>query len=103
MPASTTSPAFKPDPASRLRIRRLVLAFRRRWLALTAQSSNYTAAAIITDGLEAIITDGAIITIGENIAAIGGDYSGRGRLVRGLFHSSQDVRCSSDHYLEKTT
>ena len=28
------------------------------------------------DGVEATITDGAIITIGENIAAIGGDYSG---------------------------
>jgi hypothetical protein len=53
--------------------------------ALTAQSSKYTAGAItvaeaiIMDGVEAIITDGAIITIGENIAAIG-DCSGRGRL-----------------------
>ncbi|MGZ5870689.1 MAG: hypothetical protein ACXWKP_01105 [Bradyrhizobium sp.] len=35
---------------------------------------------IIMDGVEAIITDGAIITIGENIPAIRGDCSGRGRL-----------------------
>jgi hypothetical protein len=54
--------------------------------ALTAQSSKYTAGAItvaeaiIMDGVEAIITDGAIITIGENIAAVGRDCSGRGRL-----------------------
>ena len=56
--------------------------------ALTPQSSRYTAGAItvaeaiIMDGVEveAIITVGAIITIGENIAAVGGDCSGRGRL-----------------------
>jgi hypothetical protein len=53
---------------------------------LTAQSSKYTAGAITVaeaitmDGVEAIITVGAIITIGENIAAVGGACSGRGRL-----------------------
>ena len=54
--------------------------------ALTAQSSKYTAGAItvaeaiIMDGVEAIITDGAIITISENITTISGECSGRGRL-----------------------
>jgi hypothetical protein len=44
--------------------------------APTNQSSKYTAGAItvaeaiIMDGVEAIITDGAIITIGEDIAAL---------------------------------
>jgi len=38
------------------------------------------AEAITMDGVEAIITDGAIITIGENLGAIGGDYSGKGHL-----------------------
>jgi len=60
--------------------------------APTAQSSKYTAGAItvaeaiITDGVEAIITDGAIITIGKNIAAVGGDCSRRGRLNRRPFY-----------------
>jgi len=66
--------------------------------ALTAQLSKYMAGAItvaeaiIMDGVEAIITDGAIIATGENIAADGGDYSGTGRLNwRPFYDSGQSV------------